>query len=79
MRSPYIVGAKRVVAIGASSAVGVRADDRPAGVVHAVTRILRTEGDVSVCGTAVIPLPNRDWTEPSLGVVRCRECEALTG
>jgi hypothetical protein len=77
MRSAHMTGAKRVVAIGASSN-GLRADDRPAGVAHAVVRLLRTGGDVSVCGTAVRPLPHRDWTEPTLGVLRCPKCEELT-
>ncbi|MCW2698858.1 MAG: hypothetical protein JWQ45_393 [Blastococcus sp.] len=78
MRSAHMVGAKRVVAIGASSSVGVRTDDRPAGVAHAVARLLRTGGDVSVCGTPVRPLPNRDWAEPVIGVQRCPKCEELT-
>jgi len=78
MRSAHMTGAKRVVAVGASSAVGLRTDDRPAGVAHAVARLLRTGGDVSVCGTAVTPLPNRDWNEPILGVRRCPRCAELT-
>jgi|1185.fasta_scaffold131996_2 hypothetical protein len=78
MRSAHMTGAKRVVAIGSSSHVGVRTDDRPAGVAHAVARLLRTDGDVSVCGTAVRPLPHRDWDERILGVLRCPKCEELT-
>ena len=38
MRSQYMTGAKRVVAIGASSAVGVRDDDRPATPVPGSTQ-----------------------------------------
>jgi hypothetical protein len=74
-----MTGAKRIVAVGASSALGVRADDKPAGVAHAVNRLFRDEGDVALCGTDVIPLPNQDWTEPALGVLRCRRCEELAG
>jgi hypothetical protein len=72
-----MTGAKRIVAVGTSSAVGVRADDKPAGVAHAVTRLFREDGDVSLCGTDVIPLPNQDWTQRALGVLRCRTCEEL--
>lgn len=71
-----MTGAKRVVAVGSSSAVGVRDDDAPAGVAHAVTRLFR-EGDVALCGANVIPLPNRDWSQPTVGVLRCRACEEL--
>jgi len=78
MRSAYMTGGKRVVAVGASSALGVRADDQPAGVAHAVRRLVRREGDVAVCGTDVIPLPNLDWSEPTVGVLRCAACEELT-
>jgi hypothetical protein len=77
MQSKYMTGAKRIVAIGTSSAVGVRADDKPAGVAHAVTRLFREEGDVAVCGTDVILLPHRDWSVPTVGVLRCRACEEL--
>ena len=72
-----MTGAKRIVAVGASSALGVRADDKPAGVAHAVPRLFRDEGDVALCGTNVIPLPNQDWTQHALGVLRCRTCEEL--
>jgi hypothetical protein len=74
-----MTGAKRIVAVGASSALGVRADDKPAGVAHALPRLFREEGDVALCGTNVIPLPNQDWTQPALGVLRCRTCEELAG
>ena len=74
-----MTGAKRIVAVGASSAVGVRGDDKPAGVAHAVTRLFREDGDVALCGTDVIPLPNHDWSEPTVGVLRCRACEELAG
>lgn len=78
MRSQYMTGAKRIVAVGTSSAVGVRTDDRPAGVAHAINRVLRDRDDVALCGTDVIPLPNQDWAEPTVGVLRCRECAALS-
>jgi hypothetical protein len=74
-----MTGAKRIVAVGTSSALGVRADDKPAGVAHALPRLMRAEGDVALCGTDVIPLPNHDWTLPALGVLRCRACEELAG
>lgn len=74
-----MTGAKRIVAVGSSSAVGVRADDRPAGVAHAVTRLIRDRDDLALCGADVIPLPNQDWSEPLVGVLRCRECEELAG
>ena len=74
-----MTGAKRIVAVGASSAVGVRGDDQPAGVAHAVTRLFREEDDVALCGTNVIPLPNQDWSEPTVGVLRCRTCEEMAG
>ena len=77
MRSQYMTGAKRIVAVGASSAVGVRDDDRPAGVAHAISRLIRERDDVALCGTDVIPLPHQDWAEPTVGVLRCRECESL--
>jgi hypothetical protein len=77
MQSQYMTGAKRIVAVGASSAVGVRDDDRPAGVAHAISRLIREHDDVALCGTDVIPLPHRDWSEPAVGVLRCRECAAL--
>jgi hypothetical protein len=73
-----MTGAKRIVAVGASSAVGVRSDDRPAGVAHAVNRLIRERDDLALCGADVIPLPNQDWSEPTVGVLRCRECEELT-
>ncbi len=72
-----MTGAKRIVAVGASSAVGVRGDDKPAGVAHAVTRLFRKDEDVALCGTNVIALPQRDWAEPTVGVLRCRTCEEL--
>jgi hypothetical protein len=72
-----MTGAKRIVAVGPSSALGVRADDKPAGVAHAVTRLFRDEDDLALCGTNVIPLPNRDWAEPTVGVLRCRTCAEL--
>ena len=73
-----MTGAKRIVAVGGSSAVGVRADDRPAGVAHAVPRLFREGGDVALCGTDVIPLPHQDWSVPTAGVLRCRTCAELT-
>jgi hypothetical protein len=72
-----MTGAKRVVAVGSSSAVGVRSDDRPAGVAHAVSRLVRARDDVALCGTDVIALPHHDWSEPAPGVLRCADCEAL--
>jgi hypothetical protein len=77
MRSQYMTGAKRIVAVGASSAVGVRDDDRPAGVAHAISRLIREQDDVALCGTHVTPLPHHDWSEPAVGVLRCRECASL--
>jgi hypothetical protein len=62
-----MTGAKRTVAAGGGS---------PAGVAHAVTRLFR-DGDVALCGTGVIPLPHHDWSEPTVGVLRCRECAEL--
>jgi hypothetical protein len=72
-----MTGAKRIVAVGGSAAVGVRDDDRPAGVAHAVARLFREGGDVALCGTGVIPLPNHDWSQPAVGVLRCRACEQM--
>ena len=72
-----MTGAKRIVAVGASSAVGVRDDDRPAGVAHAINRLIRDRDDVALCGADVIPLPHQDWSDPTVGVLRCRECAAL--
>jgi hypothetical protein len=72
-----MTGAKRIVAVGSSSAVGVRSDDRPAGVAHAVSRLIRAKDDVALCGTDVIALPNHDWSQPALGVLRCAQCEEL--
>jgi hypothetical protein len=77
MRSQYMTGAKRVVATGASSAVGVRDDDRPAGVAHAISRLLRDRDGLALCGAGVVPLPHHDWSQPSVGVVRCKECVSL--
>ena len=74
-----MTGAKRIVAVGSSSAVGVRSDDRPAGVAHAVNRLVRDRDGVALCGTDVIALPNHDWSQPALGVLRCPECEVLAG
>ena len=79
VNSKYMTGAKRIVAVGATSTLGVRDDDRPAGVAHAVTRLFRDGGDVSLCGTDVIPLPHHDWSEPTVGVFRCPSCEELAG
>jgi hypothetical protein len=79
MRSQYMTGAKRVVATGVSSAVGLRDADRPAGVAHAINRLLRDRDDVALCGTGVIPLPHHDWSEPTSGVLRCKECASLSG
>jgi hypothetical protein len=76
--SPYMTGAKRIVSIGASSAVGVRDDDRPAGVAHAMPRLNRERDDLALCGSTVIPLPHQDWRERTVGVLRCRSCEDLT-
>jgi hypothetical protein len=71
-----MTGAKRIVSAG-PSAVGVRDDDKPAGVAHAVRRLVRREGDMALCGTDVILLPNQDWGTPTVGVLRCRICEEL--
>lgn len=71
-----MTGAKRVVAAGVSSS-GTRDDDRPAGVAHAINRLIRDRDDVALCGTDVIPLPHHDWSEPTVGVLRCKECAAL--
>jgi hypothetical protein len=79
VRSQYMTGSKRIVAVGSSSAVGVRADDRPAGVAHAVDRLIRAQDDVAICGTEIIPLPNHDWSQPTVGVLRCAECASLAG
>ena len=76
VKSKYMTGAKRIVAVGSSSALGVRDDDQPAGVAHAVVRLFRV-GDVALCGTGVTVLPNRDWTDQTVGVLRCRACEEL--
>jgi hypothetical protein len=76
--SSYMTGAKRIVATGVSSALGVRDDDRPAGVAHAMARLNRQRDDLALCGTSVIPLPHQDWSEPTVGVLRCRSCEELT-
>jgi hypothetical protein len=73
-----MTGAKRVVAVGASSALGVRDDDRPAGVAHAMARLNRERDDRAVCGASVIALPHQDWAEQTVGVLRCRTCEELT-
>jgi hypothetical protein len=73
-----MTGAKRVVAVGASSTVGVRDDDRPAGVAHAMARLNRDRDDLAVCGASVIALPHHDWTDHTVGVLRCAACEELT-
>jgi hypothetical protein len=72
-----MTGAKRIVAVGASSAVGVRGDDQPAGVAHALARLCRDGGDVALCGTEVIPLPHLDWSVRTVGVLRCPTCQKL--
>ena len=77
MRSEYMTGAKRIVAVGGSSTLGVRTDDRPAGVAHAVPRLIRERDGIALCGADVLPLPNQDWSEPTAGVLRCPECEVL--
>jgi hypothetical protein len=79
VRSQYMTGAKRIVAVGSSSAVGVRADDRPAGVAHAVNRLNRQQDDVALCGAGIIALPHHDWSKPTVGVLRCAACESLAG
>jgi hypothetical protein len=73
-----MTGAKRIVAIGTSSAVGVRDDDRPAGVAHAMARLDRETDDLAVCGASVIALPHQDWADRTVGVLRCSTCEDLT-
>ena len=42
----------------------------------AVVRLFR-DGDVALCGTDVKVLPNRAWTEQTVGVLRRRACEEL--
>ena len=71
-----MTGAKRVVAVGVSSS-GARDDDRPAGVAHAIARLIRERDNRALCGTDVIPLPHQDWSQVTVGVVRCKECAAL--
>ena len=78
VNSAYMTGAKRIVAVGTSSAVGVRDDDRPAGVAHALPRLNRQHDNMAVCGTSVIALPHQDWADRTVGVLRCRTCEELT-
>jgi hypothetical protein len=75
MPSDYVAGAKRIVAVGPTSVVGRRDDDQPAGVAHAVLRTAAAGRAVAVCGTDVIALPNRDWQLPTVGVLRCADCE----
>lgn len=77
MRSQYMIGAKRIVAGRSSTLAGAPADDRPAGVAHAINRLIRDRDDVALCGADVIPLPDRDWSEPTVGVLRCKECASL--
>jgi hypothetical protein len=74
----YVTGSKRIVAVGPSSQTGVRDDDQPAGVAHAVPGPAVAGSATAACGAAVLALPNRPWREPALGVHRCRECEKLT-
>ena len=73
-----MTGAKRIVAVGVSSALGVRDDDQPAGVAHAMPRLNRERDDLAVCGASVIALPHQDWADETVGVLRCRTCEELT-
>lgn len=75
--SDYVTGAKRIVAVGPSSQVGVRDDDQPAGVAHAVRRPAVEGPAPAACGTEVRALPNRPWREATPGVPRCRQCEEL--
>jgi hypothetical protein len=77
MLSDYVAGSKRIVAVGPSSALGVRDDDQPAGVAHAVPRPAAPGRAVAVCGTEVVTLPRRDWQVPVVGVLRCGDCEQL--
>ncbi|MGY1641472.1 hypothetical protein ACI782_10110 [Geodermatophilus sp. SYSU D00703] len=77
MLSDYVTGAKRIVAVGPSSVLGVRDDDQPAGVAHAVLRPADPGQAVSVCGTEVVALPGQDWQVPTVGVLRCEDCEQL--
>ncbi len=77
MTHQYVTGAKRIVAVGPSSRVGVRPDDAPAGVAHAVARPAVHGPATAACGTEVRALPNRPWAEPSAGVHRCSRCEQL--
>ena len=74
----YVTGAKRIVAVGPSSRLGIRDDDQPAGVAHAVPRPAVEGPATAACGAAVLALPNRPWAEPTSGVHRCRDCEKLT-
>jgi hypothetical protein len=78
VKSAYMTGAKRVVSVGTSSTPGVRDDDQPAGVAHAMARLNRQRDDLAVCGTRVIALPHQDWAERTVGVLRCAACEELT-
>jgi hypothetical protein len=77
MRSQYMTGAKRIVAGRASVVSGGPAGDRPAGVAHAIHRLNRDRDGLALCGTEVIPLPDHDWAEPTVGVLRCKECASL--
>jgi hypothetical protein len=77
MLSDYVAGSKRIVAVGPSSAVGVRDDDQPAGVAHAVARPALRGQAVAVCGSEVTALPGLDWRESTVGVLRCGDCEQL--
>ncbi|MGZ4651069.1 MAG: hypothetical protein ACXV3A_11110 [Kineosporiaceae bacterium] len=79
MTSEYVAGAKRIVAVGTSSAIGVRDDDQPAGVAHAVLRPTSGGRAVAACGADVIALPNRDWAQPTVGVMRCAPCGEIAG
>jgi len=75
--SDYVTGAKRIVAVGPSSVLGVRDDDQPAGVAHAVPHPTARGQAVAVCGAEVIALPHHDWQRPTAGVLRCADCEEL--
>ena len=73
-----MTGAKRIVATGVSSAVGVRDDDRPAGVAHAMPGSSASTTTRPCAAPSVIPLPHHDWADRTVGVLRCRTCEELT-
>jgi hypothetical protein len=77
MLSDHVTGARRIVAVGPRSVRGVRDDDQPAGVAHAVSRPAGRGQTVAVCGAAVTALPHLDWQVPTVGVLRCGDCEQL--